>query len=124
MNFFSKIADKLSSKLSRTKDKLVGTIDTLLSGFKKVDPLLLEELEDVLIAADLGTAVAAKLIDKVRKDKISDPEGVKKSLKEGMLSILTRHEGSLNLDDAKPAVKDFFKPDRKSTRLNSSPSHI
>ena len=85
MNFFSKIADKLSSKLSRTKDKLVGTIDTLLSGFKKVDSLLLEELEDVLIAADLGTAVAGKLIEKVKKDKINDPEDVKKSLKEGML---------------------------------------
>src|SRR3990172_9861197 len=104
MKFFSKIADKLSSKLSRTKDKLVGTIDTLLSGFKKVDPLLLEELEEVLIAADLGTAVAGKLIEKVKKDKINDPDDVKKSLKEGMLSILSQHESPLNLDVAKPAV--------------------
>ncbi len=104
MNFFSKIADKLGSKLSRTKDKLVGTINTLLSGFKKVDPLLLEELEEVLIAADLGAVVAAKLIEKVRKDKITDPDGVRNSLKEGMLSILTQHEGSLNLDTGRPAV--------------------
>src|SRR3972149_1126757 len=104
MNFFSKIADKLSSKISRSKDKLVGRIDTLLSGFNKVDPLVLEELEEVLIAADLGTAVAGKLIEKVKKDQISDPNGVKKSLKEGMLSILTQHESPLNLDVAKPAV--------------------
>ncbi len=104
MNFFSKIADKLSSKLSRTKDKLVGTIDTLLSGFKKVDPLLLEELEEVLIAADLGAAVAGKLIEKVRKDKINDPDAVRNSLKEGMLSILTQDEGSLSLPEARPAV--------------------
>ena len=83
MNFFSKIADKLSSKLSRTRDKLVGTIDTLLSGFKKVDPVLLDELEEVLIAADLATAVAGKLIEKVRKDKINDPDAVRNSLKEG-----------------------------------------
>ncbi len=104
MNFFSKIADKLSGKLSRTRDKLVGTIDTLLSGFKKVDPVLLDELEEVLIAADLGTAAAGKLIDKVKKDKIIDPDGVRNSLKEGMLSILTQHEGSLNLPAANPAV--------------------
>ena len=104
MNFFSKIADKLSSKLSRTRDKLVGTIDTLLSGFKKVDPVLLDELEEVLIAADLGTAVAGKLIEKVRKDKINDPDAVRNSLKEGMLSILTQDEGSLNLPAARPAV--------------------
>ncbi len=74
MNFFSKITDKLSSKISRTRDKLVGTIDTLLSGFKKVDPLLLEELEEVLIAADLGSAVTARLIEKVKKDKITNPD--------------------------------------------------
>lgn len=104
MNFFSKIADKLSNKLSRTRDKLVGTIDTLLSGFKKVDPELLNELEEVLIAADLGTAVAGKLIEKVRKDKINDPDAVRNSLKEGMLSILTQDEGSLNLPEAGPAV--------------------
>lgn len=104
MNFFSKIADKLSSKLSRTKDKLVGTIDTLLSGFKKVDPVLLDELEEVLIAADLGTVAAGKLIEKVKKDKIIDPDGVRNSLKEGMLSILAQHEGSLNLPAANPAV--------------------
>jgi len=104
MNFFSKIADKLSNKLSRTRDKLVGTIDTLLSGFKKVDPELLNELEEVLIAADLGTAVAGKLIEKVRKDKINDPDAVRNSLKEGMLSILTQDEGSLNLPAARPAV--------------------
>lgn len=104
MNFFSKIADKLSSKLSRTRDKLVGTIDTLLSGFKKVDPALLDELEEVLIAADLGAAVAGKLVEKVRKDKINDPDAVRNSLKEGMLSILTQDEGSLNLPEAGPAV--------------------
>src|SRR3972149_834504 len=104
MNFFSKIADKLSNKLSRTRDKLVGTIDTLLSGFKKVDPELLNELEEVWRAADLGTAVAGKLIEKVRKDKINDPDAVRNSLKEGMLSILTQDEGSLNLPEAGPAV--------------------
>ncbi len=104
MNFFSKIADKLSNKLSRTRDKLVGTIDTLLSGFKKVDHELLNELEEVLIAADLGAAVAGKLIEKVRKDKINDPDAVRNSLKEGMLSILTQDEGSLNLPEAGPAV--------------------
>ncbi len=104
MNFFTKIADKLSSKLAGTRDKIAGTIDTLISGFKKVDPLLLEELEEVLIAADLGTAVAGKLIEKVKKDKISEPDGIKTSLKEGMLSILSRNDSPLNLDSAKPAV--------------------
>ena len=100
MNFFT----KLSNKLSRTKDKLIGTIDTLLSGWKKVDPALLDELEEALISADIGALASEKLIEKVKKDKVNEPEAVKTSLKEGILSILSQHEGRLILPDARPAV--------------------
>ncbi|MBI5756700.1 MAG: signal recognition particle-docking protein FtsY [Nitrospirae bacterium] len=100
MNFFT----KLGNKLTRTKDKLIGTIDTLLSGWKKVDPALLEELEEALISADIGALTSEKLIGKVKKDKVNEPEAVKTSLKEGILSILSQHEGRLILPDARPAV--------------------
>lgn len=100
MNFFT----KLSNKLLRTKDKLVGDIDALLSRWKKIDPAMLNELEEVLISADTGVIVAEKLIEGVKKEKINEPEAVKGALKEGMLSILSEHEGVLNLPDARPAV--------------------
>ena len=100
MNFFT----KLSNKLLRTKDKLVGNIDTLLSRWKKIDPVMLEELEEILISADTGVLVAEKLIEKVKKDKIDNPDAVKNAIKEGMLDILSEHEGALNLPDARPAV--------------------
>lgn len=95
---------KLSEKLFKTKDKLVGNIDNLFSRFKKVDPATLEELEEILISADTGTAVAERLIDKVRKERGNSPDEVKNILKEGMLEILSSHEGSLNLSDARPDV--------------------
>lgn len=100
MNFFT----KLSNKLLRTKDKLVGNIDTLLSRWKKIDPALLEELEEVLISGDMGAMVAEKLIEKVKREKINEPDDVKNAIKEGMLAILSEHEGMLNLPDARPAV--------------------
>ena len=100
MNFFT----KLSNNLLRTRDKLIGDIDMLLSRWKKVDPALLDELEEVLISADTGVLVAEKLIDKIRKDKMNDPAAVKEAIKEGMINILTEHEGALNLPDAGPAV--------------------
>ncbi len=100
MNFFT----KLSNKLSKTKDKLVGNIDNLLSRWKKADPALLEELEEVLISADTGAIVAEKLIEKVKRAKVNDPGAVKETLKEGMLAILSGHEGALRLPDARPAV--------------------
>lgn len=100
MNFFT----KLSNKLIRTKDKLVGNIDSLLTRWKKADPILLEELEEILISSDTGAIVAERLIEKVKKAKGSEPEDVKNALKEEMLNILTEHEGVMKLPDARPAV--------------------
>ena len=100
MGFFS----KLSEKIFKTKDKLVGNIDNLLSRWKKADPATLEELEEILISADTGAAVAGKLIEKVRNDRGNSPDEIKNILKEGMLDILSAHEGALNIPDARPAV--------------------
>ena len=100
MNFFT----KLSNKLIHTKDKLVGNIDSLLTRWKKADPILLEELEEILISSDTGAIVAERLIEKVKKARGSEPEDVKNALKEEMLNILTEHEGALKLPDARPAV--------------------
>lgn len=100
MGFFT----KLGEKLFKTKDKLVGNIDNLFSRFKKVDPATLDELEEILISADTGAAVAERLIDKVKKERGSSADEVKNILKEGMLEILSSHEGTLNLSDAMPDV--------------------
>ena len=103
MNFFT----KLGNKLTRTKDKLIGDIDALLSRWKKADPALFEELEEILISADIGMPVAERLIEKIKREKITDPLAVRETIKEGMLAILTEHQGTLNLPeagDARPAV--------------------
>lgn len=103
MNFFT----KLGNKLARTKDKLIGDIDALLSKWKKVDPALFEELEEILISADMGVTVAERLIEKIKKDRITEPLAIKTVIREGMLAILTEHQGTLALpdaSDARPAV--------------------
>ena len=103
MNFFT----KLGNKLTRTKNKLIGDIDVLLSRWKKADPALFEELEEILISADMGMPVAERLIEKIKREKITDPLAVRETIKEGMLAILTEHQGPLNLpvaSDARPAV--------------------
>ncbi|MBI5096360.1 MAG: signal recognition particle-docking protein FtsY [Nitrospirae bacterium] len=100
MNFFT----RLGNKLTRTKDKLIGDIDALLSRWKKVDPALFEELEEILISADMGVTVAERLIEKIKKDRITEPLAIKTVIREGMLAILTEHQGTLALPDARPAV--------------------
>ena len=60
MAFFSKAISKLAAGLSRTRQRLLGSIKTLLSG-RQLNEELLDELESQLIEADLGVAAARKI---------------------------------------------------------------
>lgn len=98
MSFF----DKLKTGLSKTKESLFG----IFKNFRKVDEDLLEELEEMLICADVGVAVAEEIMDQLREEikenKITEAEDVKQYLK-SILSALIGEGEPLNLDSA-PAV--------------------
>src|SRR6266581_2938743 len=53
--------DRLRQGLGRTHDSLIGRIDQLVRGKKQIDASLLEELEEILIGADLGVTVTTEL---------------------------------------------------------------
>ena len=82
MGFF----EKLKQGLTKTKDSIVKQVDNLFKAFVKVDEDFLEELEELLILADLGAGVAMEIIDKLRDrikdEKLEDSEQVKAALKE------------------------------------------
>ena len=56
--FFS----KLKAGLSKTRDNLVKGIDSLFSGYSEIDDDFYEELEEILIMADLGINVTTEII--------------------------------------------------------------
>ena len=89
MGFF----DKLRQGLAKTKNAIVGRIDAIVKAFRKVDEELFEELEELLISADIGVNTTEEILDELRdtvKEKnIKDSEGVKAEL----LSILRRMIG-------------------------------
>ena len=66
-----KFLDKLRAGLSKTKNALVKQVDDLLKSFVKVDEDLLEELEELLICADVGVGATEDIIEKLR-DQIKD----------------------------------------------------
>ena len=59
--------DKLKSGLSKTKKALFGQIEELVKVFVKVDEELLEELEELLICADVGVTAAENIIEELRE---------------------------------------------------------
>lgn len=94
-NFFA----KLKEGLSKTRESLVGRMTKLFSFMKKIDEEFWEELEDILISADVGVATTDKIIsdlrDKVKKEKINEPEKLLELLKADLELILSGKGGSL-----------------------------
>ena len=84
---------RLRERLSRTRDALSGGLDRLFRGRKVVDAELLEDLEELLITADLGVETSLFLIqalqDKLRRRELSDVEKLKAALQAEMVGLLT-----------------------------------
>lgn len=80
MSFF----DKLKKGLTKTKDGIFKQVDNLFKAFVRVDEDMLEELEELLIMADVGVAPTEKIIDALRErikdDRISDTEAAREAL--------------------------------------------
>ena len=83
---------RLRERLGRTREALSGGMDRLFRGRKVVDAELLEELEELLITADLGVETSLFLIqaleEKLRRRELADVEKLKAALKAEMVSLL------------------------------------
>jgi fused signal recognition particle receptor len=103
MSFFKKLRDSISSKteavtnkfkegLSKTRDAFVDRVDELFSRRKKIDEDFYEELEEILIGADVGVNTVLKLIDDLRAEvkqrKIEDPSELQPILSEKLIDLL------------------------------------
>lgn len=88
MGFF----EKLKNGLKKTKDSMIGKIERILNSFTKIDEDLFEELEDTLITSDIGVNTSTKICDllreRVKRDGIKDPAGIKDVLKEIIAEML------------------------------------
>jgi len=78
--------------VSATRESLSEKIDKVFAGAKQIDAALLDELEEALIAADIGVATTMHVLETVRRGisrkEIDDIEKLKASIKAELLSIL------------------------------------
>jgi fused signal recognition particle receptor len=93
--------DRLKSGLAKTRKLLLTDVDDILLGSKEIDQALFDELEEALIAADVGPAFTGELIEslkeKVKRKKLGSPEVLKKVLRETMMEILLRNEAPMQI---------------------------
>lgn len=100
--------ERLKAGLSKTSKAITDRIDLLLNDYGKIDEELYEELEEILITADIGMETTLTLIDHLKKAlverRISEAAQVKSVLRDVMIETLKAHsDNHLNLDQS-PAI--------------------
>lgn len=102
MGFFSKIKEGLK----KTRDSVVGQIDSMLKSFTKIDEALFEELEELLVMGDVGVhtsqRITQQLRERVKKEGVTDPLEIHRLLEETVAEIL-RGGQALKIE-TKPSV--------------------
>jgi len=82
--------------VAATRDSLSERLDTVFAGRKQIDEELLDQLEEVLIAADIGVPTTLDILEKVRRgvarQQINDLEALKAAIKNELLTILQASE--------------------------------
>lgn len=94
------LEQELSAKFRRavaaTRESLSEKIDTVFQGRKQIDAELLDELEEALIAADIGVPTTLHILETVRqgigRNQINDVEALKAAIKNELLEILRASE--------------------------------
>ncbi|WP_286240897.1 signal recognition particle-docking protein FtsY [Neptuniibacter halophilus] len=100
---------RIKSGLSKTKANLTEQLGNLFLGAKEIDDDLLEEIETLLLMADVGveatTEIIERLTNKVARKELGDPQALQAALKEELAGLLHQSEQPLEIPvDKKPYV--------------------
>ncbi len=104
----SGLFERFKRGLSMTQSSLVGRVDSLLRGRAVIDEDLIEELEEILITADLGMPTTQQLIKSIEvsraKGELVSPDQVRQLLMEELKKILMFDSKPLDVTSASPFV--------------------
>jgi fused signal recognition particle receptor len=96
---------RIKSGLSKTKANLTEQLGNLFLGAKEIDDDLLEEIETLLLMADVGveatSEIISRLTDKVARKQLGDAQALQAALKEELAGLLHRSEQPLQIDTGK-----------------------
>ena len=100
------IFSKIKQGLQKTRDSLSNGVNSILNSFTKIDEELFEELEEILVMADIGVNTATEICDmlrqKIKEQGVKDPVVIRSLLKEIATEMLGDDCG-LKLD-TKPSI--------------------
>ena len=97
---------KIGQGLKKTRDSLMSSMNSMLRSFTRIDEDLFEELEEILVMGDVGTATASRICDTLRaavkEQGLTDPMAIRGLLRDTVAELL---EGGQELQmNTKPSV--------------------
>lgn len=101
---------RLTEKLGKTRETFTYQLDALFLGKKELDTEMLDDLEEILITADLGVATTQELLEnarrKVKRKELYDPKSLKETLKKQIKELITENDkdAALVMPDKGPFV--------------------
>jgi len=102
------LLDRLKKGLARTRQKLAASLGLVLPFGRKIDEQVLEELEETMLAADMGPAITMGLIDEVRaawkQGSISETQHILPFLQEKIIQMWPDNDRELNFAESGPTV--------------------
>jgi len=85
------VSDKYQEGMKKTRNSFTGKLNDLIARYRKVDEDFFEELEEVLITADVGVETVLELVEElkmeVKRQNVKDSNGVKEIISEKMVDI-------------------------------------
>nr|HPL95921.1 signal recognition particle receptor subunit alpha [Smithellaceae bacterium] len=100
--------DKLKAGLAKTREGLTKSLDHLVFGKRVLDQALFDELEELMITADMGPQFTYDLIDdvkeRVKRKELDDAAQIKSVLEERMTEILQKMDKPLVIPPQQPFV--------------------
>lgn len=99
---------RLVKGLSKTRENIVSGIDSIFSGFSSIDDDFYEEIEEILIMGDIGinatTAIIENLKEKVKEQKIKEPEECKELLMNSIMEQMNVGETAYEFEKRQSVV--------------------
>lgn len=105
--FFSEGFNNLKNTVSNTANALVGNVVKSVEQEEEFSEFVLDDMEDLLISADLGVNYASELVDKLRNQNKIKPSEVKQYLKDEFSKVLNE-AGSNELKYSDNALNIYF----------------
>jgi fused signal recognition particle receptor len=95
---------RLKKRLTRTRNSLADGLNKIFISGRAIDDEAMEDLEELLITADIGVQTAMELIERISSSKISDADQIKQQLCDEILSILNTTSSAAELATHSPHI--------------------